>query len=86
MPATGMGFAYHRSTAEMNMSAYKSMFGSDADDTTVIRDLELQDWAKELGTSRKELADAVGLVGHNAEAVRAHLQHRSDPAGHKPST
>lgn len=36
-------------------------------------DYEVEYWTKELGISRKELEDAVGRAGSNADAVRREL-------------
>jgi hypothetical protein len=70
----------------MNMSADKTTLGSDTKDPSLIRDLELQDWAKKLGVSHKELEDAAGVVGCNAHVVHQYLQGRSGHAGHEADT
>ena len=44
----------------------------------------IADWCKALGCSEVELAEAVGVVGHSAAAVRQYLTQRPRASGRSP--
>jgi Protein of unknown function (DUF3606) len=53
---------------------------SDRARINLTQDYERRDWAKALGVTEDQLAQAVHNVGDRADKVRNYLQHRKDPA------
>lgn len=44
-----------------------------------LRDFEVRDWAKALGTTRRELHTAIEAVGDRVDAIRAWLEASRQP-------